>query len=166
MSIVNFEKVNRITLDQVTAIGTSKAMGPTTDASRPTLYDPLWGYFLFGQSVGCTYDEDQTYQSLGQFTFQGLFTPAAENVDEQSDDICFSALVAKLEAIEKVFTDAAKALPPDDYGQWGTKDDPRCIPLPAPLVDEDGKVVYGLPLNFRIDKTRFPSEIRYEATLQ
>jgi len=167
MAIVCFEKVNRILPEQVSPINSSGALGPTTDPTRPTLFDPLWGYFVFGQVIHCNYDEDQAYQSLAQFTITGTFTPNTLGFDDQAGDASvFAAMAAKLNELENTLQTATQALAPRSYNEWGTASDPRCIALPKPLVDVSGDTVYGIPLSFRIEKTQFPVEIKYQAVLQ
>ena len=52
MAVVNFEKIRPITMDMASALNGGPAVDATTESTRPHLYDALWGYFLFGQSVG------------------------------------------------------------------------------------------------------------------
>ena len=166
MAVVNFNKINAVAPTQVSAINTTIALGPTTDTTRPTLYDPVWGYFLFGQSQGFQIKEDHTYLSAATFTIQGVFTADAEGVDGASDDSAFVAIVAKYTALETLFANATKAEAPSSYPQWFTVDDPRVLPLPKPLLDASGAVIYAKPVSLRIERTQFPFEIRYMATLQ
>lgn len=167
MAIVSFEKIAPITSDQVDPINGTGALGPTHDIEgRPTLYDPSWGYFVFGQSLSCEYNDAHAYRDTATFTIVGAFTPDAEGVSDLTDEEAFMALVAKYEALELIFENAAKAADPEDYAAWGTADDPRCIELPPPLVDKLGGKVRGLPMSLSIEKTQFPVEIKYRATLR
>ena len=166
MAVVSFEKIKPITSDMTSVLNGGPAVDATTESTRPHLYDPLWGYFFFGQSVGFLFKEDQTSQDLATFTIQGVFTADAEGVGNANDDTAFSALVSKYAALEALFANAAKASAPDQYADYGTARDPRYLPLPKPLVDKDGSTIYAKPLSLRIDRTQFPNEIKYEAILE
>ena len=166
MAVVNFEKIRPITMDMASALNGGPAVDATTESTRPHLYDPLWGYFLFGQSVGFLFKEDQTSQDLATFTIQGVFTADAEGVGNANDDTAFAALVSKYAGLETLFANAAKASAPDQYAEYGTALDPRYLQLPEPLVDKDGSPIYAKPLSLRIDRTQFPNEIKYEAILE
>jgi hypothetical protein len=141
-------------------------MGPV-DNARTTLYDPLWGYFLFDEKVGFVYNEAYTYQSLSKFTITGTFTRHAEGFDDapSNDTAAFNALVAKFEALEAIFIAAAQSEAPTAYAQWGTVSDPRTIPLPAPLKTVTGEVIYTLPESFTVNQSVFPNSIGYTAVL-
>ena len=168
MALVCFEKIAKIMASQASPMYPGAvAVDATTEPTRPHLFDPLWGYFAFGQSLRIEYTEAQAYQDVGVFTISGVFTPDAVGVHEtDSDESAFSLMVAKYTALEQKLKDAAEADVPTSYDQWGTTNDPRCIPLPTPLVDADGHPICAFPVSLRIDKTTFPTEIRYIATLQ
>ena len=166
MAVVNFEKIRPITVDMASVLNGGLAVDATTESTRPHLYDALWGYFLFGQSVGFLFKEDQTSQDLATFTIQGVFTADAEDVGTVNDDTAFAALVSKYVALETLFANAAKARAPDQYADYGTEQDPRYLPLPKPLIDKDGSTIVAKPLALRIDRTQFPNEIKYEAILE
>lgn len=167
MALVSFAKINQVMASQVTPIGSSPAAGGTTDSARPNLFDPFWGYFVFGQTLECNYNDANVYLDVGKFTIQGVFTPNAVGVDPAaSDQAAFNAMVAKYTALETAFEAMTKAAAPDNYAQWGTANDPRCIALPVPLVDKDSHKVYALPLSLQLEKGTFGAEIRYVATLR
>lgn len=167
MAVVDFEQIHRIAPAQASSVrGNSTSMGATTDATRSTLYDPRWGYFLFGQSISCEYDENWAYQDLATFTVTGVFSREAEGLSDSADEAAFNRLVAKYMALEGVFEAARTAAAPTAYPQWATADDKRCVELPAPLRDKDGKAIQAFPAGLRIEKGQYANEIRYTAVLR
>ena len=174
MAVVSFEQIRQVHTGQVQAIDQPEAAlpaGPIDSGTgqRPTLYDPTWGYFLFGQRMGFEYSEADAYASRAQFTIEGTFTAAAEAAvagavlpTEQEQ---FDRLVAKLEALEGMFAARAGQEPPVNVEQWFTELDPRILWLPEPLRDKAGNRVAAMPGSIEVEKTRFPVEIRYRATL-
>lgn len=170
--LVSFEQVAKLLptvaapIDQVI----NMALGPITGGgSRSTLYDPNWGYFLFGQSLRMEYQNSRTYMDKGEFTIEGEFTINAENAIAQNvvtnDDSTFLRIVAKYEALESMFTNAGFALAPNDYSKWGTSSDARCIALPSPLVDANSNVIYAIPQSLDIQQTLWGNYIHYRAVL-
>jgi hypothetical protein len=168
--IVAFDRLAHVSATAINA-SAPHALGPTGDADRPTVYDPTWGYFTFGQRVNFTYDDEAAYQDEAQFTIEGVFTRGAE-MGEDGDDLSvtdeagFTAIVGKYRALEALLATAARAEPPAAYEQWGTEDDARCIRLPAPLVDRNGNPVFGMPVSISISATQFPLELRYQCVLR
>ena len=171
--VVSFKNVQQLARKDASPIRSgSNALGPTTatDPLRPTLYDPTWGYFVFGQSIGFEYGEVNDYQDTATFRINGIFDRSAEFGDHgtESDDQAFARMASKYAALEALFNNAAQAKAPTAYSLWGSGTDARCIPLPSPLVsdDLDHKTLYALPQSIRIEKTQWPNLIRYQAILK
>jgi hypothetical protein len=174
VSIVSFEAIKKVNPGEASEIaGISGApVGPTTGhAERPTLYDADWGYFKFGQSVGFTFDEDETYETAAEFTIEGAFTPEAEkalhpDLDDATEEEMFNALTARYAALKALLEAAKNATAPSDYAQWGTAADPRRILLPLPLVDKDGQRIATLPTSLALQPGQYPRVVEYRATLK
>lgn len=172
MSIVSFDriaKVNPANADPVNA-AIGSALGPINNGgARTTLYDPLWGYFLFGQKLQFNYGDSDAYVDRAEFVITGTFNRSVEEAVNgaayPSDTASFNAICAKYQALLNVFEAAAQASEPNNYIDWGTVADLRTIQLPEPLRDKDDGNVYGLPVEIRVEKTRFPEEIKYRAVL-
>jgi hypothetical protein len=166
MAIVCFDKILQITRDQTSEIaGGFGAVGPTNQTSRPTLYDPDWGYFIFGQSVSFEYNEANAYQPAATFTIKGVFTHNASGTTLSSDDTSMTTLVGKFLALSAMLQAKAMAAAPDDISQWGSADDLRTVVLPLPLVDKDGNRIRAIPTEIRAEKGQFANEVAYSATL-
>lgn len=177
MAIVDFNQISPVDPEAAEPTGPgSLALGPIPGSSpRTTLYDPLWGYFLFTQSTEMTYGDHDAAQSLTSFVITGVFTPDAERglgkiLPEPdgtwTDASAFTALVARYEALEAAFAAAGEADMPEDPASWGTAADASCLALPEPLRDKLGRVIYARPLSLRIEPGAIPQKIAYEATLE
>ncbi len=172
MGVVSFERIKKILPSQAIGMDTPNATPfnvTTGHPERPTLYDPIWGYFTFGQSIGFDYSDAETYLDVAVFTIQGVFTATAEagNADNlPSQGVSFAALTAKYEALKAHLNAAQLASPPGEFKDFGTAQDQRLIPLPLPLVDKNNARVYVFPQSLDLAQTRFPVEIRYTATLR
>lgn len=171
--LVPFEQITQIQPSQASAINNqiSLADGPITSGGlRTTLYDPLWGYFIFGQTLKMDYHDTRTYTDYGVFTIKGEFTVNAENSvagnTVTADDDTFSRMVLKYEALETLFENAAKAAAPVNFSDWGGPNDPRCIPLPPPLLNASGGTIYALPMEVNIEPGLWGKHIAYTATLR
>lgn len=170
MAIVSFEQIERLNREQAGPIKAgNRAQGPVSEGSRASLYDPLWGYYLFGQRVQMEYAEADVYRDNAEFTITGVFTHNAEvakgAAPADDEEQLFNAIVAKYEALATAFDAAALAADPVDYGDWGTERDARCIVLPEPLRSSTGQRVYAHPTSITVDQTQFPTALRYTATL-
>ena len=74
--IVSFKKVQLLSQQDASPIRAGDdALGPTTgtDPSRPTLYDPTWGYFTFGQSTTFDYGDGNDYQDVTTIRISGCY---------------------------------------------------------------------------------------------
>lgn len=171
MSIVSFEKIGVISTGDampITGDGFPIPAGPTANGDRPTLYDPLWGYFTFRQQVDFRSAANRRYRSYATFTIRGDFTPNAEagrQDPDLSDAQRFDACSAKYMALESALISAADKQAPTSFKDWGTDADPRCIPLPPPLVDRWGRKICVYPVSLNVLPSRWPSGISYEAVL-
>ena len=170
MGLVSFEQIKPIMPDEATGMVSGDILpldATVNHPERPNLYDPLWGYFVFGQSVACEYGDGETYLDRAVFTINGTFTANAEQGKGPvlTDAQAFSKLVAKYEAL-KTFLDATRlAGVPTNYDDFGTAADGRVVALPSPLKDKDGKTVYAFPESLEISQTQFPIKIQYMVTL-
>lgn len=146
------------------------------EAEDHEIYDPVWGYFTFGQSVAFEYGNGaETYTSSGEFRIKGAFTVNAEFPPKPSgnleamvpdDDIArFDKMKLKYDFLSGLFRSAALAIPPYDHSSYGTDKDARCVKLPDIIVDEKGKNIYARPVGIRIMETQWPNLISYEAVL-
>jgi hypothetical protein len=212
MAIVDFEQILKITTDKALPISAnSGALGPIlSGGGRDTLYDPVWGYFLFAQGLRTEYGDQDTYFDGADFTIHGIFTLNAAHAtnntgmigesdnfgldelannftladwssgfslsspatgagllpSELSDDQKFNICIAEMNSLELLFRTAAKATAPTDYNDWGTATDPRCIPLPLPLLDKAGQRIYALATSFDVEPGQWGNYIRYKAILR
>jgi hypothetical protein len=175
MSVVAFEKILQVQPGEAVGIVSNSPIpaGTTTlHPERPYLYDPTWGYVKrFGQNFGFQYDDAKAYGTMATFVIEGVFTINAESQsvepDASWDDARrFNAMVAKYNALEQVFADAAEADAPADYAQWGTTNDPRAIPLPSPLVDKDGNAIVAHPLSLNVLPGQWTQKVEYRAVLR
>lgn len=139
------------------------------DAIAFASYHATWGHFTFGQSLRFVYDDTKTYVSEGQFTIRGTFTINAETrlagAPPASDSQAFNWIYSRYEALEELFTTKARQDGPDSLDDYGTAADPRVIPLPSPLFDAAGNVVYAMPGSIEVEQSRFPEELTYVARL-
>jgi hypothetical protein len=166
MAIVCFDKILQVSSDQATEIlGGFSAMGVTSVTNRPTLYDPDWGYFIFGQSVAFEYNEANAYQPAATFTIKGVFTHNASGTTLSGDDASLTVLVGKFLSLSALLQGKAMAAAPDDVSEWGSATDSRTIQLPLPLVDKDGNRVRAIPVEIRAERGQFSNEVAYTATL-
>jgi len=168
--LVSFKQIQALYPSDVSLIQpgtTNPALGPIVDGGggRTSVYDPLWGYFTFEQRSQCIFGEGQTYNTQATFSIRGVFTANAEQVQDQSESVMMTTLIAKLNALEAKFLEAAGADAPEDYANWGTATDNRVIVLPEPLRDKDGNRVYALPAGLQVRPAPFVHSIAYEATL-
>jgi hypothetical protein len=124
---------------------------------------------MFGQSLRFVYDDTKTYVSEGQFTIRGTFTINAEaqlaGVPPTGDSQAFGWIYSRYEALEELFTTKARQEGPDSLEDYGTAADPRVIPLPSPLLDASGNVVYAMPESIEVEQSRFPEGLTYVARL-
>lgn len=170
--LVSFEQVAKVQPSAAAPInsGVSIALGPITGGTRSTLYDPFWGYYLFGQSLRMDYHDARTYMDRGEFSIEGEFTISAENATAgnvaSTEDNKFLRVVAKYEALEAAFHNAGAAVAPNDFSQWGTAADPRVIALPNPLVDSGGNTIYALPQELEVQESQWGNYIHYRAVLR
>jgi len=173
LMIVDIARIHQLFNDDVTStLNGTAAVGRTDDETHSPLYDPLWGYFTFGQSINAEYQSDGwVYTDTAAFTIEGVFTAdsVVGDVTAMSDDQVFVLMVAAYTTLENTFKAAATATAPASYTSWGTSLDPRCIVLPNPLCGTDSsgnaQQIYALVDSVRVDKTQYPFLIRYTATL-
>jgi hypothetical protein len=173
MSIVRFDNIGRLAPGQVVSLNPqynfAAPFSPIVDpGDRPGLYDPDWGYYLFGQRVGFEYGDSRAYRTVAQFTIQGVFTITAEQAAAEAtgtDDQRFATMVARYEALVNMFKAKAAATPPASIANWGTVADPRCVVLPEPLRDKDGHQIFALPGTISVEPGTWGREIKYAATL-
>lgn len=167
--IANFEQIETVYRENAREISSlSSALGPTVGINnRSTLYDPIWGYYTFGQSTEFVYDETDTYQDITTFTINGIFTKNAEVSLGASDNesSVFNAISAKYQALLELFKGKADAQTPDDFADWGTFRDSRVITLPDPLRDKTGSVIYAFPEKIDVQESQYPLWLRYSANL-
>jgi hypothetical protein len=172
--IIDFERIAKLFGTNAAEINAavSGALGPvdSTGTPRTTLYDPTWGYFLAGENTVMEHRDNRTYQDVSTFVIEGAFTINAEDavagVAAVGEDATFLRVVAKYDALEAAFDACARAVAPDDYSLWGTASDPRCVPLPLPLLDSDGHRIYALVEELVIQPGQWGKVIRYTATLR
>jgi hypothetical protein len=172
--VVDFEQILKLFPSDVGSIqpgaGSTVPFGPITapEGYRDTLYDPNWGYFIFGQSVEFRYDESDTYIDKAVFTIRGTFTlnaEAAEVDPNLTDEQKLDLMIQAYQRLDAIFEAARNGVEPDDYFDWGTSQDTRCIVLPEPLRDFGGNQIYALPVSLSIDPGQWGNVIKYTAVL-
>ena len=179
MSVVSFERIRKIypgdarTMDAASPDSGDVPLGDlelsARGSGRTTLYDDRWGYFLFGQEIDFEFQDTDTYISSARFTIEGRFTRNAEFASREptaGDIASFTALVARYTALQTLLEACGRADAPADLSQWGTAADPRCIALPAPLLDKSGNLVYAIPEELTAQPGQWPFEIAYRCTLR
>ena len=183
MAIVSFEMIAGIEPRGTRRIGTGEIdeqpvgdldPAPAVGAAiRATAYDPVWGYFTFGQQVGFDTDASFSYISDASFFIEGVFSANAERklgniADNATEEDAFTAMASKITALETLFKDAAEAVSPTNYSLWyqSPAADPRVLYLPLPLVDRNGNRICALPASIEVRQSRWPIEISYQATLR
>jgi len=169
MALVNFENVDL----------TEPSGLPGTGVPQTGLYDPLWGYYSFGQQQVAHYNEAECYWTQARFMIEGYFTIDAEDaapgmagtyVDPDTGQVIdeAAALVAmsqRYEALETAFNQAAGQSRPSAVEQWYSANDPRCLALPERLTDQQGQRIYGLPQQLSVIESRWPVMLHYQAVL-
>jgi hypothetical protein len=178
MSIVAFDKIGSIRPQHAGSlsggVNGSTPVSPVLDVNseRSQIYDPLWGYFIFGQSIEIVYGDDRTYRDTAVFTISGTFTIGAElgvhdsNTIAESDTVRFNTLINKFKALEAALVAAANADAPINFLSWGGASDPRTVALPEPLRDKNGAEVWAFPESIDILPGRFTESLTYHVTLR
>jgi len=171
MSLVDLTKIPQWQLDFTKEVIPLLEAIDTNNNHSGYVYDSLWGYFTFGQSVQFVYERnDNKYSTTERFNIHGIFTINAEegkiiNSTPSNDAINFDKIKSKYEQLENYFNQTQNKLPPNSLDLYFTNQDERCIMLPEILKDKEGKNVYARPLNLQIEQTTWPSHIIYTAEL-
>jgi hypothetical protein len=181
MAIVAYDKLPQLTPAEAFSRvpGLPNGTPPVDGVSSNTvtlgdLYDPLWGYMNFGQSIGFAYNGGRAYKSLATFTITGTFTITAEENTSTAqllpatliDTTRFNVLMAKFTTLEAAFIAAEQATAPASFFDWAGELDPRCIRLPDPLWDKNGNQIWAFPVSLEIQPGRWSESVTYKATLQ
>ena len=188
MSLVDFKQIPLYEIDydsnEPPVLTAGVEAGWPSGPHTGIIYNPLWGYFTFEQSLKFDYKKSNTnYVSNGVFTIKGVFTvnaefpppsgnldsgvpPSPEDPSTGYDETRFRRLQINYDELRALFGNAARSEAPDDVSKYGTAEDQRCVPLPDPLRDKNTERVYARPVSLRIDETEWPNLISYTAVLE
>lgn len=128
-----------------------------------SVYDDIWGFYTFGQTVSYNYDDmGMTGLSEALIVINGFFTHNAESSNSNSDSIMCNKLLSKYGKLRKILLATVNKAAPDDVSHIGTSDDERCVKLPRRLKDNNGDFVYAIPISFSTTEIS-PQILRYTA---
>jgi hypothetical protein len=155
----------------------SKLIETTYDPESPipmmSEYDPIWGYFFMTQTISFDYNETKVSAiSVAQVTINGKFTSNAEFEedimwDETIGDIARSnKLLEKYQALRQLLISKTLQPPPEDFGDYGTQSDDRCVKLPGKLKNNVNQDVYMIPVGISTANMITPDILEYTVTLR
>ena len=176
MAIVDFDQIELLLPGDVASLkpGMSNGVTPVSvivdgGVHRTVLYDPVWGYYVFQQSVGTEWSPAAQGQTVAVFTIFGAFTANAGNFTDgpiASEADAFTQMTGKYDALEAMLRAAVDAADPDDYADWNGPLDPRAVALPEPLRDVDSDRIYAHPESLQIGPGPYVSMMTYTAVLR
>jgi len=166
-----------VDIDKIPDILPDQSHGsPVIDPSGYAVWDAIWGYYQFGQSVSVQYESNDRYRTVGRFTIEGMFTTnARENEPDwnyknpSQDESAYLANVAMSDALVALFVATKDKDRPTNFSLWGTASDQGCVKLPDMLKDKNGNPVYARPISIslsEIDNAGWPIGIAYQAELE
>lgn len=135
-----------------------------------SVYDSLWGFYTFSQTVSYNYDEiGLTGLSEAIITINGFFTINAENSNSKSvsdsDSAACNKLLSKYGVLRKYLLSTINKSTPANVSEIGTEKDKRCIKIPSRLVDNNNQAIYAIPVSFATTEIS-PQILRYTVQLR